>query len=420
MTNINQLLDGLSQLHPKVIDLSLGRLLSLLKKLDNPHLKLPPTIHIAGTNGKGSTQAFLKSILQAHGKTVHAYTSPHLVKFNERIELCGQAISDDDLSELILEVQKVNDGEAITFFEVTTAIAFLAFSRVPADYLLLEVGLGGRFDATNVIEQSVATAITPIDIDHQEFLGSDIVKIAAEKAGILRKNTPSYWAKQQKVVTDELVRQAKNIDCPYKQEGTNWLVTPKAWQMGKNSLPLTNLGLKGVHQNQNAALALSLLKDILGDEFDDTKALLGLKNVSWPARLQQVGVNKFLPTSFSHELWLDGAHNPHGAKALAAHIKDQWGDQPIYLIMGMLNNRNADEWLESFDGLIAEAVTIPLTSTTNGHSPQDLQYALQKRDIKSTAFMDMPSAFEYLSHLPKGRILMAGSLYMIGEFLSQI
>lgn len=398
----------------------MGRLLSLLQKLGNPHLKLPPTIHIAGTNGKGSTQAFLKSILHAHGKRVHAYTSPHLVKFNERIELCGQAISDDDLSALIIEVQRVNEGEAITFFEVTTAIAFLAFSRIPADYLLLEVGLGGRFDATNVIEQSVATAITPIDVDHQEFLGSDIGKIAAEKAGILRKNTPSYWAKQQKIVTDVLVRQAKSIGCSYKQEGTDWLVTPQAWQMGENSLPLDDLGLKGAHQKQNSALALSLLKDILGDEFDDKKALLGLKNVSWPARLQQVPIDKFMDISFHHELWLDGAHNPHGAKALAAHIKEQWGNQPTYLIMGMLNNRNADEWLESFDGLITEAVTIPLTSTPNGHNPQDLQYALKKRNIKATAFMDMPMAFEYLSHLPKGRILMAGSLYMIGEFLNQI
>lgn len=420
MTELDQLLNDLTKLHPKVIDLSLGRLLCLLQKLGNPHLQLPAIIHIAGTNGKGSTQAFLKSILQAHGKNVHAYTSPHLVRFNERIELNGQAISDDYLSKLILEVQKVNDGEAITFFEVTTAIAFLAFSRVNADYLLLEVGLGGRFDATNVIEQSVATAITPIDIDHIEFLGSDIVKIAAEKAGILRKNSPSYWAKQQKIVTDELVLQAQNIGCSYKQEDTDWLVTPKGWQMGDILLPLDDLGLKGWHQKQNASLALSLLKDILGDEFDDKKALSGLAKASWPARLQQVKINQFLDVPFSHDLWLDGAHNPHGAQMLSAYIQDNWSDKPVYLIMGMLNNRNADEWLETYNGIITEAVSIPLTSTPNGHKPQDLQKSLHNRGIKATAFMDMKTAFEYLSHLPQGRILMAGSLYMIGEFLSQI
>ncbi|MFV0431531.1 MAG: bifunctional folylpolyglutamate synthase/dihydrofolate synthase [Alphaproteobacteria bacterium] len=419
MSHIHQLLDELTKLHPKVIDLSLERLQALLKRLGNPHQKLPPIIHIAGTNGKGSTQAFLKAILQAHGKKVHAYTSPHLVHFNERIELCGQAISNDDLSKLILEVQAKNNGEPITFFEVTTAIAFLAFSRIKADYLLLEVGLGGRFDATNVVEQSLATAITPISVDHQEFLGSDIVKIASEKAGIFKKDTPSYWAWQQKNVYAELVHQAQQAQCPYKYETMDWSITDNIWQMDEASLCLKDLSLKGQHQQQNAALALSLLHDILGAEFSIQKAKKALKDTIWPARLQNIKEGYYKEIIPQHDLWLDGAHNPHGAQILAQYVKENWTNKPVYLILGMLNNRDVSQWLIPFDGLITEALSLPLTSTPNGHKPGFLKEVLNQHHIKSTAFSDMRSAFKYLSDKPEAYVLMAGSLYMIGSFLEQ-
>lgn len=417
MNSLQDLLDDFTKLHPKVIDLSLERLLKLLGKLGSPHLSLPPVIHIAGTNGKGSTQAFLKAILQAHQKSVHAYISPHLVRFNERIELAGAPINDKELMALMLKVKDINEGDEITFFEVTTALAFLAFSQNLADYLILEVGLGGRFDATNVIESPIATAITPISVDHEEFLGSDVVKIASEKAGIFKPNIPSFWASQQAQVYEQLQKEAKAKNIPYQYEGKDWQIKDSHWLYGDYCIPLTDLGLIGEHQQQNAALALSVATYILGDEFDAHKAEQGLKSAFWPGRLQKIEKGIYKEIISHHELYLDGAHNPHGAEILAAHVHKNWNDKPLYLIWGMLGNRDAKEWLEPFEGIFTQVITLPLTSTPNGHTAENLKEIAQKQGYNAHDFQDMKSAFEYISSLPQGRVLMAGSLYMLGEFL---
>ncbi len=418
MNKLQKALDDLSKLHPKVIDLSLGRLLNLLEKLDNPHKKLPPIIHIAGTNGKGSTQAFLKSVFNAHGKSSHAYISPHLVRFNERIEIKGKPIDDDNLMALIDEVKIINKGEAITFFEVTTAIAFLAFSRINADYLILEVGLGGRFDATNVIEKPIATAITPISIDHEEFLGSDITKIAGEKAGILKENIPSFWSKQQDLVLKELKKQALQKSVAYAYQGKDWTIDNDYWVKDNFKISLQNLGLQGEHQKQNAALALSVVQYVLQEDFNENYAKQGLQKAFWPGRLQKVKEGRFKSLLPQHDIYLDGAHNPHGAEILAKYVKDSWQDKPVYLLWAMLNNRDASLWLKAFEGIFSEVITLPLSSTPNGHKPKDLKKNAEEQGYKASAFEDMTLAFEYLSTQPQGRILMAGSLYMLGEFLS--
>lgn len=406
---LKQKLDALHNLHPRVIDLKLDRLQRLLSKLDNPHLSLPPVIHIAGTNGKGSTQAFLASILQAHGKSVHRYISPHLVDFNERISLNDQHISDDLLIALIDEVTKINDNESITFFEITTAIAFLAFSRYPADFLILEVGLGGRFDATNVITSALATVITPISLDHQEFLGNDVLGIAAEKAGIMKTATPSFWASQPEDILAVLKKHAALCDCPYEIENPHWY-----------QFDFPTLGLYGVHQYQNAALALAVARHILSDAFSDSNAKEGLKNTFWPARMQQIHKgNHFDIIAHKHELWIDGAHNVHGAETLAKNLTlmQKQDDKPWYLVLAMLNNRNADAWLAPLHDTISKAVAMPITASPNGHTPEFLAQILEKHNIKAITADNFTKAFEFLAQQPSGRIIMAGSLYFLGEFL---
>ncbi len=417
MNFLQKSLDELTRLHPKVIDLSLGRLLCLLKKLDNPHKKLPPIIHIAGTNGKGSTQAFLKAILKAHGKSVHAYISPHLVTFNERIELNGQSISDVELAELIDEVKRINAGDAITFFEITTAIAFLAFSRIKANYLILETGLGGRFDATNVVESPIVTAITPISIDHEEFLGSDIRKIAQEKAGIFKPHTPSFWAKQQQSVYETLCKEAFELDTVYQYEGKDWQVIEDFWRKGDYRVSLQNIGLLGQHQQQNAALALSISEHILAAEFKEKIATQALKKAFWPARLQKIEEGVLKQLIPHHALYLDGAHNVHGAINLAYYAENFWKDKPLYLFWGMLNNRDAKQWLAPFKSLFSIVVTLPLQSTPNGYKPSYLQEVAQMQSFEAYACDDMEAGFEFLAQKPQGRVLMAGSLYMLGDFL---
>ncbi len=408
---LKQKLDALYELHPKSIDLTLDRLKRLLNKLGNPHLHLPPVIHIAGTNGKGSTQAFLGSILQEHNKSVHSYISPHLVEFNERISLDGHHISDDVLMTLIDEVTKINDGQPITFFEITTAIAFLAFARYPADFLILEVGLGGKFDATNVIPSALATVITPISLDHQEFLGNDVRKIAKEKAGIMKSGTVSFWAKQPEDILAVLRYHADLCGCSYVIENSDWY-----------DFDFPTLGLYGIHQYQNAALALTISRHILGDEFLSSKARFGLKNASWMARMQHIQTGKLFDIiADQHELWIDGAHNPHGAQSLAQNLTfiQKSDSKPWYLMLAMLNNRNVDAWLAPLQNIFNKAVTMPITTSANGHTPAFLAQILQKHNITATAASDFTQAFEMLADQPSGRIIMAGSLYFLGEFLTQ-
>ncbi len=407
---LKQKLDALTKLHPRSIDLTLDRLIQLLHKLGDPHLHLPPVIHIAGTNGKGSTQAFLTSLLQAHNKSVHSYISPHLVDFNERINLAGQHIPNETLIALIDEVTAINDGQPITFFEITTAIAFLAFSRHAADFLILEVGLGGKFDATNVIASTLATVITPISLDHQDFLGNDILKIAAEKAGIMKTSAPSFWAKQPDDILSVLRHHAHLCNCPYEIENSNWY-----------DFDFPTLGLYGIHQHQNAALALAVARYILGSAFSEHKARHGLKNASWTGRMQHIQEGKlFDMIANQHELWVDGAHNPHGAQSLAQNLKhmQKCDSKPWYLILAMLNNRDINAWFAPLYDIFDMAISMPITASSNGHDPEFLAQALQKHNMNATAMTDFNKAFALLANEPNGRIILTGSLYFLGEFLS--
>ena len=307
-------------LHPKYIDLSLDRMQGLLSRLDHPERALPPVIHIAGTNGKGSSLAFLKAILTAAGKRVHAYTSPHLVKFHERINLCGKDISETELAALLAEVEKKNAGAPITFFEATTAVALTAFARHPADYLLLEVGLGGRLDATNVIDTPRLSLITPVSMDHEQFLGTSLADIAGEKAGILKSGCPALIARQDSAALSVIRAKAQAVKAPSFYAGSDWDYTRTAagmtlfWQDSKIVLPAP--GLTGAHQYENAALAAVAALQ-LGIESEAIRR--GLSDATWPARLQQIPPPPGL--SASQDLWLDGGHNPAAALALADWIR---------------------------------------------------------------------------------------------------
>ncbi len=408
---LKQKLNQLYRQYPRSIDLCLERLEALLHKLGDPHLHLPPTIHIAGTNGKGSTQAFMRSILEAHGKTVHAYTSPHLVDFNERIYVAGRHISDEMLLALIDEVLSANGDALITIFELTCAIAFVVFSREKADFLLLEVGLGGKYDATNVIPTAAATVITSISLDHQEFLGNDIATIAAEKAGIMKTNIPSFWAKQEPTVLAVLKQYAHHVGCSYALEGSQWHMDETL-----------TLGLYGMHQYQNAALAMEVTRYILKDDFSIDAAKQGLAQTFWPARMQKINTGSlFAQLDNGHELWLDGAHNIHGAEHLAANIRQmqQQKHKPCYLMFAMLNNRDIDAYLRFFDGFFDCAIAMPITASSNGHKPEILVEHLQHYHTKSHICYEFSEAFALLNQMPAGRIIMTGSLYFLGSFLGQ-
>ncbi|HYM03591.1 MAG TPA: folylpolyglutamate synthase/dihydrofolate synthase family protein, partial [Stellaceae bacterium] len=322
-SRVADVLQRLLRLHPKLIDLSLDRVIELLGALGHPQERLPPVVHVAGTNGKGSTIAFLRSCLEAQGYRVHVFTKPHLVRFNERIRLGGTLIDDDALVALLEECERANAGRSITFFEITTAAALLAFSRTPADILLLETGLGGRFDATNVIAQPAVTVITPVSLDHQHFLGETVAAIAGEKAGILKPGRPAVLGRQSKEGRAALESRASALRAPLFRHDVEWHAKATAtglrysgerWQ----NLDLPAPGLPGPHQYDNAGAALACL-DRLSDLKLSLEALAyGIAHVEWPARLQRLARGRLAErVSAGWELWLDGGHNQAGGEALA-------------------------------------------------------------------------------------------------------
>ncbi len=358
-------LQQLEKLHPKKIDLGLERINRVLKALGNPQHNLPPTVHVAGTNGKGSTIAFLRAIAEAQGLKVHVYTSPHLVSFCERIVLGGHIIEEPILLDALARVQTANADKPLSFFEATTAAAFLCFSEHPADLLLLETGLGGRFDATNVIERPAAVAITSIDYDHKEFLGKDLAKIAREKAGIFKAYTPAFSAPQTDLVRAVLTSEAaltrtdlKNLDehfhC-YRQQGR--LVFEDDEQL--LDLPLPSLA--GDHQSINAGLAIAIAKSL---KIDDHAITTGITKATWPARLQSITQGALFDIAHQHqaELWLDGGHNPHAARALAGALAEIEAktSRPLVMIMGMLANKDAPGFLDAFTGLAQNLIAVPI------------------------------------------------------------
>lgn len=422
---LKALLEAIEKLHPKKIDLGLDRIERVLKKLGDPQHKLPPTVHIAGTNGKGSTIAFLKAMAQAQGLKVQVYTSPHLVSFTERIVLAGQPIAEPVLIDTLNRVLAANDGEQLSFFEATTAAAFLAFSEHPADLLLLEVGLGGQYDATNVIDRPAAVGIAPIDYDHAEFLGRDLAQIAREKSGIMKRHTPAFSAAQSDIVRAVLESEAQKTRCDitfanegfraYAQQGR--LVFEDDDELLDLPLPT----LRGAHQIQNAGLAIALAKSLMLDREAIAK---GLERATWPARLQSLTEGELarMAQKIGAELWLDGGHNPHAGRALASGLAelDAKSPRPLILIAGMLGNKDVAGFLDAFDGLAQTLIAVPIPGHA-GLLPETLADIAKGRGMNGftddTVVEAMKRACAIKTKTPP-RILICGSLYLAGQVLS--
>src|SRR5882757_8692195 len=365
MNPIDSIVARLNALHPKRIDLSLDRVQRLLAALDHPERKLPPVIHVAGTNGKGSTLAFLRAILEAAGLRVHAYTSPHLVRFNERFRLGGELVSDAELTAALEECERANAGEPITVFEITTAAGMLLFARHPADVLLLEVGLGGRLDATNVIDNPIATIVTPISIDHTDFLGDTLEKIAAEKAGIFKRDVPAIIAAQSRDVLSVLERQAARLKAPIKIAGENWTATEErgrlVYQDDNGLLDLPAPKLHGRHQFENAGLAIAALRAVPRFKISPAAFEAGMVKADWPARLQRLSAGRLVNLiPAGSELWLDGGHNPDGGRAIAAALADleERVSRPLVLIVGMMATKDCEGFLGNFTGLARRLIAV--------------------------------------------------------------
>ena len=416
--------ERLAHLHASRIDLSLDRIFALLGKTGNPEKKLPPVVHVAGTNGKGSTVAFLKAFLQAAGKRVHMYTSPHLVRFNERICLNGREISDAFLYEVLTRVEKANAGEPLTFFEATTAAAFLAFSETPADFVLLETGMGGRLDATNVVDAPVAVAVTSLSMDHESFLGNTLSEIAAEKAAIIKQNRPVFAALSDEEALDVLRREARRKNAPLKIEGHDFFIDSDADGFAFNGEKFPSPALAGNHQHRNAGLALAVLKDLERQNLLKTSREIietGLKTVFWPARLQKIDC-PYAPANT--EIWLDGGHNP-GAGAVLADFLPQWKNKPLYVVCGMISSKDANGYLEKILPFADGFQAVPVHGgTAPSHAPEDLVAIARKHGapfVQKAANVDEAlKRFFALSAGKPARILICGSLYLAGTFLKNV
>jgi dihydrofolate synthase/folylpolyglutamate synthase len=430
-TPVDAIVARLNELHPKRIDLSLDRIQRLLAALDHPEKKLPPVIHVGGTNGKGSTVAFLRAILEAAGLRVHAYTSPHLVRFNERFRLgdTGQLVSDAELTAALEECERANGGEPITVFEITTAAGMLLFSRHPADVLLLEVGLGGRLDATNVIDTPMATIITPISIDHIDFLGDTLEKIAFEKAGIFKRNAPAIIAAQNRDVLTVLERQAARLSVPVKVAGENWTATEErgrlVYQDDNGLLDLPAPRLYGRHQFENAGLAIAALRALPQLKIAPAAFEAGMTKADWPARLHRLSAGRLVDlVPPGSELWLDGGHNPDGGRAIAAALADleERVSRPLVLIVGMLSTKDSGGFLRNFSGLARRLIAVPVAVAEKAMSAEAVADAARAVDIPATSRATIAEALDAVRKLdldPPPRILITGSLYLAGDVLRE-
>ncbi len=433
MAPIDSIVARLTALHPKRIDLSLDRLQHLLAALDHPEKKLPPIIHVAGTNGKGSTIAFLRAILEAAGKRVHTYTSPHLVRFNERFRLGapgeGKLVSDEELTAVMEECERVNAGAPITVFEITTAAGLLLFARHPADVLLLEVGLGGRLDATNVIENPLATIITRVSIDHTDFLGDLLEKIAAEKAGILKRGVPAVIAAQSRDALAVIERQAAKVHAPLKVAGEDWTATEErgrlVYQDEAGLLDLPPPRLYGRHQYENAGLAIAALRTIKQFTIPAAAFDTGMAKADWPARLHRLGHGPLVDLApAGSELWLDGGHNPDGGRAIAAALADleERVSRPLVLIVGMLANKDCEGFLSNFAGLARRTIAVPVPGAEKGLTAEAVAGTARAIGLSATSRDSLSEALDAARKLdldPPPRILITGSLYLAGEVLRE-
>lgn len=429
----DEILARLTALHPKIIDLSLGRIERLLGKLGNPERRLPPVIHVAGTNGKGSTCAFVRSILEASGRRTHAYTSPHLVRFHERIRLSGKLIDEDELSALLEECESANAGDPITFFEITTAAAFLAFTRHKADAVILEVGLGGKLDATNVIDRPAVSIITPVDFDHQQYLGSTLKEIAGEKAGIIKRGVPCIMGPQQEAASDVIERKAQALDAPLWIWGQDYSAHEEHRRMvyqdadGLIDLPLPHL--PGPHQIVNAAAAIAALRNVPRLKVSDRAIEDGLMTVDWPGRLQRLTRGPLVSAApKGSELWLDGAHNPHAARALAHAIADleERTARPLYLICGMLQTKEPRGFFSAFRGLAKHVTTVAIPGDAATLGAGQLYDAARAEGLDAhpapsieDAILQIEARAALADPKTPPRILICGSLYLAGAVLRE-
>jgi dihydrofolate synthase/folylpolyglutamate synthase len=425
----DEILLRLTALHPKKIDLSLDRVSILLDKLGRPQAALPPVIHVGGTNGKGSTIAFLRAMLEAAGKSVHVYTSPHLVRFHERIRLGrpggGRFVDEAVLAATLAECERVNDGAPITFFEMTTAAAFKLFHEEPADYLLLEVGLGGRFDATNVIDP-LASVVTPVSMDHVEFLGSTIEAIAYEKAGIFKRGAPAIIARQGPAALDVLEREARRVGAPAMVAGQDFHIHEEQGRLvfedGDGLLDLPLPRLVGRHQHQNAAAAIATLRRV-APEIGVDAIERGLPRAEWPGRMQRLAKGRLVALApAGAELWLDGGHNEDGGRALGqamADLEDK-APRPLIVICGTLATKDTAAFLRAFAGLAQEVLAVPIEGEHAGRPVRDVAACAEKAGIPAAACQGVEQALGYLrarAWAITPRILIAGSLYLAGTVL---
>jgi dihydrofolate synthase / folylpolyglutamate synthase len=417
-------------LHPKRIDLSLGRIERILAALGHPERHLPPVIHVAGTNGKGSTIAFMRAVLEAADKRVHVYTSPNLVRLNERFRIAhaggGKLVEDDELVDVLAECEAKNGDTPITVFEIETAAAFLLFSRHPADMLLLEVGLGGRLDATNVVEKPIASIITRLSLDHRDFLGETLAAIAAEKAGILKSDVPAVVTSQPSEALAVVERQAARIKAPLRIAGEDWTATEErgrlVYQDDDGLLDLPAPKLYGRHQFENAGAAIAALR-AAGLKLPGPAFEAGMVRVDWPARMQRLSVGRLaamLPPE--SELWLDGGHNPDGGRAIAASLADleERVSRPVLLIVGMLSTKDSEGFLGNFSGIARRVITVPI-GQDNALPAAALSEIARNVGIPAAIADSIENALAVAAKLdlhPAPRVLITGSLYLAGEVLA--
>jgi dihydrofolate synthase / folylpolyglutamate synthase len=429
---LGELTARLSALHPKRIDLDLARMHRLLQRLDHPERKLPPLIHVAGTNGKGSTIAYLRAILEAAGLRVHVYTSPYLVRINECFRLGrvggGVLVGDAVLRAALEHCEQVNAGAPITLFEIETAAAFCLFAQHQADVLLLEVGLGGRLDATNVIDAPLAAVIAPVSMDHTEFLGQTLAAIAGEKAAIIKPNLPVICAEQAPDVMAVIAAQARRLRAPLLAAGQQWHVNVErgrlVYQDDRGLMDLAAPRLFGRHQFDNAGLAIATLRGLEALRIEPAAFEAGILGAEWPARMQRLAAGALVERAPpGSEVWLDGGHNADGGRVVAAALGDleERVSRPLVVIVGMMGNKDAGAFLANFAGLTRHIIAVPIPDRDNAMPPDRLADAARQLGMRVEIAGTVEAALGALARLvyeTPPRILITGSLYLAGPVLA--
>ncbi|THD63713.1 MAG: bifunctional folylpolyglutamate synthase/dihydrofolate synthase [Bradyrhizobium sp.] len=429
---LGELIARLSALHPRRIDLGLERMHRLLERLDHPERKLPPVIHVAGTNGKGSTIAYLRAILEAAGLRVHVYTSPYLVRVNECFRIGraggGALVGDDELRTTLEHCERANAGAPVTIFEIETAAAFCLFAQHPADVLLLEVGLGGRLDATNAIAAPLASVIAPIGIDHTEFLGDTLTAIALEKAAIIKRDVPVICAEQAPEALAAIEAQARHMRAPLHAAGQQWHVNVErgrlVYQDDRGLMDLAAPKLFGRHQFDNAGLAIATLRAQKMFSIGNAAFEAGIVSAEWPARMQRLASGTLVDQAPSGcELWLDGGHNADGGRVAAAALGDleERVSRPLVVIVGMMGNKDAGAFLANFAGLTRHIIAVQIPDRDNAMPPDDLANVVRQLGMRVETSVSVEAALGSLARLAyevPPRILITGSLYLAGHVLS--